>query len=125
MASRDKRRNHGFPWLKSRCFVYDCESVKLEVCNEKTVAESRGFQKISLKPRQRHVTLFMTPEEGNAELKTEGGNNNLLFATLDLEGEGLIDKLHMMTGGLRTLYVSQGKETAYLGEQGALVHAGS
>ncbi|KAL9066173.1 MAG: hypothetical protein Q9157_007233 [Trypethelium eluteriae] len=95
---------------KSRCFVYDCENVKLTV--ETVQEQEEDVQKIPLKRGQRHITLFVNPdtveEEGRTDLKTETDPNHLLFATLDLRGEGLFDKFNMMTGRLNTLCVKRG-----------------
>lgn len=128
----ERGRSNSPPWLKSRCFVYDRDNSKLEVQKKEAVKGSlysfvtsseltilfpgheRDFQKIQLKPWQRHITLFVSPdaetEDGKTELKTseqtKGDGNRLLFATLDLRGPGLVDKIHMMAGGLKTLYVS-------------------
>ena len=61
-------------------------------------------------------------EEGKMKLKTDeqtrDDDNRLLFATLDLRGEGVVDKLHMMAGGLKTLYVSnKGQGRGYVSDE--------
>ncbi|KAF2238223.1 hypothetical protein EV356DRAFT_529224 [Viridothelium virens] len=115
---RERGRTPSPPW-KSRCFVYDCGNVELEVMKKEKIEgheEKQRYQKIQLRPRQRHVALFVESEtengntdEGETRLMTEEetkeAKNRVLFATLDLKGAGLFDKLHMLAGKLTTLYV--------------------
>ncbi|KAI9684283.1 MAG: hypothetical protein M1822_005756 [Bathelium mastoideum] len=126
-------KSHTPPWHKSRCFVYDCDNAQVEIRAKETIKEDKDFQKIQLKPWQRHVALFVLPdakkEEDRSKLmtgeQTKDDGDRLLFATLDLRGPGLVDKFHMIAGGLKTLYVfnkGRVREISYSGSREPSIH---
>ena len=130
-------------WMSSRRKLWKVVSVAslfflfaaLIVVFSEPRQNHQRYQKIQLRPRQRHVELFVNPntdseevEGGGTELKTEeetkGDTNRVHFATLDLKGTGFIDKLHMLAGKITTLYVlytGQWQEAGHFGSRASSI----
>ena len=126
----------------SRCFVYDTTSETVDVRPMEEVEgrlqtpdyslgladvwiEDWRYQKIPLRPRQKHVALFVNKDcqamnsEKNFKTEEDFENNQylVLFAELDLRGPGVWNKLLLMSGWLSTLYVSRDASETQLNVQ--------
>ncbi|KAI9712379.1 MAG: hypothetical protein M1820_001592 [Bogoriella megaspora] len=101
-------------FLHQRCFVYDSESGKNSIRLAHTFTEGNKYQKIPLRPRQKHIKLFRNEDDQASEkwFKTEEEAKEdqypVLFSKLDLGGPGIWNKFLLMSGSLSTLYVSKG-----------------